>query len=150
MTRSVDDLVAALRSLEPTDDESDNVHRLNEAFADLHVLADREEALPEFFFLLERHPQAAFGAPIPLACELEKMPGYARQLAASLERQPTELAAMLANRLLNTRLPPAARAEWLRRLAAVTTHPRVPAGARESAIRYLDFQASRNPGALAG
>jgi hypothetical protein len=150
MTRSVDDLVAALRALEPTDDESDNVHRLNEVFADLHVLADREEALPEFFFLLERHPRAPFGAPIPLVRSLEKMAAYARHLGASLERQPTELATMLANRLLNSPLPPDARADWLRRLAAVGSHPRATPATREAAAGFLDFQASRSAVPRAG
>ena len=143
MTRSVDDLIAALRSFEPTDDESDNVHRLNEVFADLHVLADRDEAVPEFFFLLERHPRAGFGAPIPLVRELEKLACYPRQLAASLERQPTELGAWMANRLLNSKLPREERGTWLRRLTAVSSHPKAPSGVRDSAIRFLDFQASR-------
>jgi hypothetical protein len=144
MTRSIDDLVTALRSFEPTDDEADNVHRLNEAFADLHVLPDREEALPEFFFLIERHPQAPFGAPVPLARELERLAGYPRHLAASLERQPTELGTLLANRLLNSPQPVAARDEWLARMTAVARHPRATAAAKDSAIRYLDFQASRS------
>ena len=86
MSRSVDDLIAALRSFEPTQDESDNVHRLNEIFDDFHVCADREEAAPEVFSLVERHPQAEFGTPIPLVRELEKLPAYPKLLAASLER----------------------------------------------------------------
>jgi len=56
MTRSIDDLIAELRSFEPTPDEAENVHRLNEIFDGFHLLADREEALPEIFFLLERFP----------------------------------------------------------------------------------------------
>ncbi len=144
MSRSVDDLIAALRSFEPSDDESDNVHRLNEIFDDFHVCADREEAVPEVFFLVERHLQAEFGTPIPLVRELEKLPSYPRLLAASLERQPTELAAWMANRLLNSPLPREQRSAWIRQLIDVTTHPAATAAVRESAIRFLDFQASRS------
>jgi hypothetical protein len=144
MSPSVDDLIAALRSFEPTNDESDNVHRLNEIFEGFHLFADRAEAAPEIFALIERFPAAGFGAPGPLVHELEALPNYAKLLAASLQRQPTELATWMANRLLNTPLPRAARAAWLQCLAEVTTHPRAAAPVRESAIRFLDFQASRS------
>src|SRR5205814_292678 len=93
--------------------------------------------------LMERHPQADFGSPGPLVHVLEGQPGYPEQLAASLERQPTELSAWMANRLLNSRLPRDQRGAWLRRLTAVASHPRAAAGVRDSAIRFLDFQASR-------
>ena len=144
MSRSVDDLIKGLRSFEPADDDNDNVHSLNELFDGFHVLADREEALPELFFLVERHPQADFGAPIPVVKELEKLPAFPKALAASLERQPTDLAAWMVNRLLNSPLPRDKRAAWIQRLTEVTTHPRAPAAARESATRFLDFQASRS------
>jgi len=144
MSRSVDDLIKGLRSFEPVDDDNDNVHRLNELFDGFHVLADREEALPEFFFLLERHPQADFGTPIPVVKELERLAGFPKALAASLERQPTDLAAWMVNRLLNSPLPREKRAAWIERLTAVTAHARAPAAARESATRFLDFQASRS------
>jgi hypothetical protein len=74
---------------------------------------------------------------------LESQAAYPRLLAESLERQPTELTAWMANRLLNSKLPRDDRAFWLQRLTAVTTHPKVAPGVRESAIRFLDFQASR-------
>ena len=75
---------------------------------------------------------------------LECQPGYPEQLAASLERQPTELGAWMANRLLNSKLPRDARGAWLRRLTAVASHPQAAPGVRDSAIRFLDFQASRS------
>jgi hypothetical protein len=144
MSPSIDDLIAALRSFEPTSDESDNVHRLNEIFEGFHLFADREEAAPEIFALVERYPDADFGTPGPLVHELEHLPTYGRLLAASLQRQPTELAIWMANRLLNSRLPPDKRAAWLACLTQVTTHPRASASVRESATRFLDFQASRS------
>ncbi|HEX7637145.1 MAG TPA: hypothetical protein VF457_02010 [Burkholderiaceae bacterium] len=144
MTRSIDDLVAALRALAPTDDASDNEHRLNEAFDGFHLMADREEALPEVFFLLERHAGADFGAPILLLRELEAFAAYPRLLAASLERQPTELTVVMCNRLLNTPLPRDRRQAWLARLNAVASHPCSPPSLRETTARLLDFQASRS------
>jgi hypothetical protein len=77
---------------------------------------------------------------------LECQPGYADQLAASLERQPTELGAWMANRLLNSRLRRDERGAWLKRLTVVTSHPKADPGVRDSAIRFLDFQASRRAG----
>ena len=64
-------------------------------------------------------------------------------MAASLERQPTELTAWMANRLLNSKLAREDRGAWLKRLTAVSSHPLAAAGVRDSAIRFLDFQASR-------
>ena len=143
MSRSIDDLIAALRSFEPTPDEAENVHRLNEIFDGFHLFADREEALPEIFFLLERFPLADFGTPIPLARELERLAAYPKLLAASLERQPTELAIWMANRLLNSQQTREQRTTWLQHLTAVTTHPLAAAPVRDSALRCLDFQAGR-------
>lgn len=99
MTRSVDDLLRDLRAFQPTGDGADNVHRLNELLAGFGSLSDCERIVPEFLALLERHPQADFGTPGPLATALECQPGYADQLAASLERQPTELGAWMAMRM---------------------------------------------------
>jgi hypothetical protein len=143
MTRSVDDLVSELQALEPAADGADNVHRLNELLAGFDALSDRERVTSALFALLERHPQADFGTPGPLAHALEALPQYPALLAASLERQPTELTAWLANRLLNSKLPRDDRTLWLKRLTTVASHPRAAAGVRDSAIRFLDFQASR-------
>jgi len=144
MTRSVDDLLGELQAFAPTGDGADNVHRLNELLEGFAGLPGCERVVPALLALMERHPQADFGAPGPLVAALECQPGYADQLAASLERQPTELGAWMANRLLNSRLARADRNAWLRRLTTVASHPRADPAVRESAIRFLDFQASRS------
>jgi len=143
MTRSVDDLLFSLQAFEPNDDGADNVHRLNELLAGFATLPGCERVAPALLALLERHPQADFGTPGPLVHVLESQPGYPALLARSLERQPTELSAWMANRLLNSKLPKDERVVWLKRLTAVTSHPKAAAGVRDSAIRFLDFQASR-------
>jgi hypothetical protein len=134
MTRSVDDLLFSLQAFEPNDDGADNVHRLNELLAGFAALPGCERVAPALLALLERHPQADFGTPGPLVHVLESQTGYPALLAESLERQPTELSAWMANRLLNSKLPMDERVAWLKRLTA---------GVRDSAIRFLDFQASR-------
>ena len=143
MTGSVDALLADLETFHPTEDGADNVHRLNELLAGFDALPGCERVAPALLALLERHPQADFGTPGPLVHALESQAGYPGLLAASLERQPTELTAWMANRLLNSKLPREERAAWLRHLTVVTSHPRAAAGVRDSAIRFLDFQASR-------
>jgi hypothetical protein len=143
MTRSVADLLSDLQAFAPTSDGADNVHRLNELLAGFAALPGCERVVPELLALMERFPQADFGTPGPLVQALECQPGYPEQLAASLERQPTELGAWMANRLLNSRLPRDERGAWLRRLTVVASHPKADAGVRDSAIRFLDFQASR-------
>jgi hypothetical protein len=143
MTRCVEELLCELQAFAPTADGADNVHRLNELLAGFPALAGCERVAPALLALLERHPQADFGAPGPLVQALESQPGYPALLAASLERQPTELTAWMANRLLNSRLAREDRAAWLKRLTAVTSHPLAAAGVRDSAVRFLDFQASR-------
>jgi len=143
MTRSVDDLLTELQGFGPTDDASDNVHRLNEVLAGFDALPGCERIGPALLALLERYPTADFGTPGPLVHALEAQPGYAELLAASLERQPTELTAWMANRLLNSKLPREERALWLKRLTVVTSHPKAAVSVRDSSIRFLDFQASR-------
>jgi len=143
MTRSVDDLLTELQGFAPTDDGADNVHRLNDLLAGFAALPGGERVAPALLALLERHPQADFGTPGPLVQALEAQPEYAELLAASLERQPTELSAWMANRLLNSKLSREARTAWLKRLTVVASHPKAAAGVRESSIRFLDFQASR-------
>ena len=143
MTRSVDDLVSELHAFEPNGDGADNVHRLNEVLAGFAELPGCERVAPAVFALVERHPQADFGTPGPLVHALESLPGYPALLADSLDRQPTELTAWMANRLLNSKLARDDRADWLKRLTVVTSHANAAPGVRDSAIRFLDFQASR-------
>lgn len=143
MTVSVDDLLGQLQAFQPADDGADNVHRLSELLAGFAALPGCERVAPALLDLVERHPQADFGTPGPLVHALENQAGYPELLAASLERQPTELTAWMGNRLLNSKLARDDRAAWLKRLTAVTTHPKAAAGVRDSAIRFLDFQASR-------
>ena len=143
MTRSIADLLTDLQAFAPTGDGADNVHRLNELLAGFAALPGCERVVPELLALMERFPQADFGTPGPLVHALECQPGYPEQLAASLERQPTELGAWMANRLLNSRLPRDERSAWLQRLTVVSSHPKAAAVVRDSAIRFLDFQASR-------
>ena len=143
MTRSVDDLLSELQAFVPTGDGADNVHRLNELLAGFAALPGCERVAPALLELLERHPMDDFGTPAPLVNALESQPGYPALLAASLERQPTELTAWMANRLLNSKLARDDRGVWLKRLTVVTSHPKAAAGVRDSAIRFLDFQASR-------
>ena len=143
MTRSVDDLLAGLQAFAPIADGAENVHRLNELLAGFAAIPGCERVAPALLALLERHPGADFGTPGPLVHGLESQPGWPNLLAESLERQPTELTAWMANRLLNSKLARDERAAWLQRLTAVTSHPLAAAGVRDSAIRFLDFQASR-------
>lgn len=144
MNRSVDDLLVALQAFEPGADAADNVHRLNELLGGFATLPGCAAVLPAVLILLEHYPEADFGTPAPLVHALESQDGYAALLAASIERQPTELTAWMANRLLNSKLPKDDRSAWLKRLTAVASHPKAATGLRDSAIRFLDFQASRS------
>lgn len=143
MTRPVDELLSELQAFAPTPDGADNVHRLNEMLAGFGALPGCEQVAPALLALLERHPEADFGTPGPLVQALESQPAWPELLAGSLERQPTELTAWMANRLLNSKLAREDRNSWLKRLTAVASHPRATASVRDSAIRFLDFQASR-------
>jgi hypothetical protein len=144
MTRSAQDITSALQALAPTSDAADNVHRLNEALEGFDKAPGADAVTSALFALLERFPEADFGTPGPLAHVLEAQAAYASQLADSLARRPTELTAWLANRLLNLPLPREDRTAWLQRMTVVASHPLASGSVRESAIRFLDFQASRS------
>ena len=144
MTRTCEEMIAALQAFEPTNDGADNVHWLNETLEGFVALARCDDVAQALFALLERRPDADFGTPGPLVHALEGLRTYPALLADSLHRQPTELGAWMANRLLNSPLSRDDRTAWLQRLTEVASHPRADKSVRESAIRFLDFQASRS------
>jgi hypothetical protein len=139
---TLDDVIAALNTFEPSRDDTDNLVRLSDIFRDFRVLPQRDRAMPAIFALLERFPDAEFGCPGPLVHELEAIPGYLPLLRDSLRRQPTHLTVWMTNRLLNTELPNDQREHWLSELRAAFQHPRASEQTRRFAEEFLNHQNS--------
>jgi hypothetical protein len=143
MTR-LDAALSALQAFAPTGDEFDDTRALEEILEPLPADAATAAALaPALLALIERHPEAALGTPGPLVHWLDAAAGLAPLLRASLLRAPAELTAWMANRLLNTRLDRAERADWLAVLGEVAANQAAAPAVRASANEFLDFQASR-------
>lgn len=139
---SVEATVTALKAFVPADDGKD-VARLYETFEGFDKLSGRERAIPFIFELLERFPDADFGAPGPLVHELEAMDGYQLFLRESLRRQPTAVAVSMVNAILNSPLGDEDRHSWMDELRAAENHPGAPASAREWAGYYVEYQKRR-------
>jgi hypothetical protein len=143
MTR-LDATFSALQAFAPTGDEFEDTRALEEILEPLPDDAATAAALaPALLALAERHPRAALGTPGPLVRRLDSTAGLRPLLRASLLRAPAELTAWMANRLLNTRLDRAERADWLAVLGEVAANQDAAPEVRASANAFLDFQASR-------
>jgi hypothetical protein len=141
---ALDAATAALLAFAPTDDEFENVRRLDEILEPLPDDDATAAALaPALLALAERHPEAALGTPGPLVRRLDAHAGMRPLLRASLQRAPAELTTWMANRLLNARLERAERADWLAVLGEVASNQAAAPAVRASANAFLDFQASR-------
>ena len=90
----LDAALAALRTYEPTGDESEDVLRLDEILEPLPGDPATTHALaPVLLALAERHPQAALGTPGPVIRRLDAHEGLRPLLRDSLLRAPSELTA---------------------------------------------------------
>jgi hypothetical protein len=141
MTSSNIQMVAeALAQFEPSDDETDNVHRLRQLFEGFRTLENRDPIAPTIFALLERFPEAELGSPGPLVHEIEATTYDTKLLRESLRRQPAYLTVWMVNRLLNANPAQQIREMWLSELSAAVAHPKAPEGVREEAREFLQYQ----------
>jgi len=142
-----DAAIAALLAFAPTGEEDEDVRRLDEILEPVPTDAATAAALaPALLALAERHPEAALGTPGPLVRRLDAHAGVRALLRESLLRAPAELTTWMANRLLNSRLDRAERADWLAVLGEVAANQAAAPAVRASANAFLDFQASRPAG----
>jgi hypothetical protein len=130
----------ALTKFEPSDDEADNVDRLNQLFEGFRTLENRESIVPTIFALLERFPEAELGNPGPLVHEIEATRYDTKLLRESLRRQPTHLTVWMVNRLLNAKPVHQVREMWLNELSAAESHPKSSDGVRERARKFIRYQ----------
>lgn len=143
MTNSVESVVEALRHFVPTEDGTDNVHRLYQIFKEFRTLPGRERALSEMFAFLERFPEADLGSPGPIVHELEAIVGYRPVLSESLRRKPTSLTVWMANRILNGE-PRAEEYElWFGELRTASNHPLASEEAKQAAREFLKHQLAK-------
>lgn len=146
MSRSLNDVAAALRALTPADFDLDNVEangdeRLAALCAELAERDDPQQWAPLLYSLMERLDDADLGSPGPIVHTLEACSGYQPALAESLRRKPTPLTVWMANRVLNLDAPDAAA--WRELLHQAAKHPAASPQARSDARHFLEYQATR-------
>jgi hypothetical protein len=122
MSDELDQIISDLDNFLPDSGELSDLHRLYQIFDGFDMLAGREGAMPAMFSLMERYPDADFGAPGALVHELEAMGAYESSLLASLSRRPVYLTVLMANRILNGQPIGAGRDLWLNALRAASGH----------------------------
>ncbi len=138
---SIEAVITSLDAFVPSE-ESEDVEQLHQYVVPLAAFppAERLPAVPAILNLIERFPDAEFGAPGPLVHELEAIPGYENLLMGSLQRQPAGLTVWMANRILNSELVPNVRATWLSILTDVLRHPNASEATKEVASEFLEHQ----------
>ncbi len=146
MSNSVDLTIEALRDFVPSEDDTDNVHRLYQIFEEFRTVSGKERALSVMFALMERFPDADLGSPGPIVHELEAIAGYQAMLRDSLRRRPTHLTVWMVNRILNSQLDEAERKSWLNALREASNHPLASELAKEDSQEFLRHQAEKTEG----
>jgi hypothetical protein len=143
MTKSIDAIISGLDRFDPDDINSNTEDRLCRLLKGFDGLADRKRSLPSMFALLEKYPEAYWGAPGPLVRAIEGIPGYEPELRKSLLRFPTPSTLWLANRILNVENRRRQRESWLRMLRAARKHPRATSYVKRDVRAFLDHQLER-------
>lgn len=101
-------------------------------------------AVPAIFRLFERYPHENYGVPGVLTTMLEAHGGYEEPLRASLRRQPSTPALVVAARILNSDpLPPEERRAWIRDIEEVIGHPDASDEERTLAREILEDEQRR-------
>jgi hypothetical protein len=142
MTNSINTVIRALEDFVPNDDDPDDIARIYQIFDGFENLPFREQAADAIFGLIERFPDADFGAPGPLVHELEATPGYEPHLVRSLRRKPTALTVWMLNRILNSNLTESSRTAWIKELRDASQNSMAPESARELAKEFMEFQSA--------
>jgi hypothetical protein len=145
MAQSADEMIASLGSLVAAGGNAPNEEALDIAIEGFESLPDRGRVVPTLFAVMERWPEDYMGSPGPLVHSIETIPvsEFAPELVSSVHRQPGVLNVWMVNRILNSAIPTPQRTELLKLLNSIKSHPRAPSAAKQSAVRYLLFQAKR-------
>ena len=118
MPTHVQVLIEELDAFRPADD-GECVGQLYALLEGFESLEERLQAVPAMFRVLERFPDADLGSPGPLVHAIESTADDESLLRRSFGTAPTALTAWMINRILNSRLASADRAEWLELLSDV-------------------------------
>lgn len=146
MSRSLIEVAADLDSLtvldfDPMNLESRGEERLQAICVEIGEGHDAQRWAPLLFSFMERLDEADLGSPGPVVHLLESWIGYRPLLVESLQRKPTSLTVWMANRVLNSDPPDAAK--WLNMMRSVETHPAASTEAQADARDFLEYQAAR-------
>jgi hypothetical protein len=144
MPTTADTIIASLEAFVAKDGGGDEA-ALYDALEGFDTLPDWLGVVPAMFAVMERYPDADLGAPGPLVHSIERLPvaEFEPLLRASVERQPGQLNVWMVNRILNSQLPAQHREELLALLRRVTSHARASETTRQTAERFLEYQAQR-------
>jgi hypothetical protein len=106
-------------------------------------VTDHQSLTDIIFCFFERHPDDDTG-PGSLVHFVEAFyPTYKARLLQSLRDAPNMSAVLMTNRILNSKLTPGERAQYLMALRAVLAGGRASAETRESARGFLEYQRQR-------
>src|SRR5689334_10333712 len=103
MPRDIPAIIAEFEQFTPTENDFNDRGRLmlRDLCNDVLDTPDPAAAIPAILSVIEKYPDADFGAPGVLVHTLEKISGYEGLLIESIQRRPAPLALIMLSRLRN-------------------------------------------------
>lgn len=142
MIESVAEFEKLLNDLNPTADEF--VLQADDLIARLSPKISADVFLAVFTFF-ENHPDCDCGAPVTLVHHVEDFyPSYVDRLLESARAAPSYNSALMINRILNSEIPAALRAEMLEILDAIAAADALPGIVRDLAAGFIRHQSLRD------
>jgi hypothetical protein len=139
MPRDVQHIIADFEQLAPTENDFNDRGRL--VLRDLcNEVLDTPEpslAIPAMLNVIEKFPEADFGAPGVLVHTLEKISGYEGLLIESIQRRPAPLALIMLSRLRNSTTDETQKSAYRAVFQGVIDNPSTSAEAKEIAASFL-------------
>ena len=104
----------------------------------------QSQLIPSMFKYFEFNPDFSKGAPGTMVHFIEAYyPTYKNALLDSLVRNPSQMCVLMVNRILNSKLDPEDRAEYMAALEVVRDYPNAHASVRKEADVFLKYQQSK-------
>lgn len=132
----------ALNQLDPESDSFDlEIDQLLDT-TDSKIYPDLYRPIFDYF---AQHATSSMGGPGPLVHHIETYyPNYLDTLKYDLVQRPSCTTALLANRILNSKISAQERIEWLGLLSAICSNPVAAPAIRADAEEYLEYQRQKD------
>jgi hypothetical protein len=140
MNAKTEELIARIDGIRSVDSEED-LQILDSTVTELFQSGQAKDAIRCFFRVFERFPdQDGFGIFWSILHGLESIPGYEPALVESVQRQPSEFAVRMVNRILNGGQKRIGGIDLLNLLGEAASNASASQSVRDEAKKLVEFQ----------